>query len=467
MRTDTAHARVGIAALALGGAVCLGAAILPATAGVPPGFVSEVLANGLRVSILADPDTTIVATELWYHVGSANEDPDNRGFAHLFEHLMFGRTENHDKEVYANHHHRHGGYENAYTSFDETVYVSHIPPEHHARVLELEADRMIHLVLDQDALDNEKRIVSEELRLGMENDPFSRVGVATLKAVFGSHPYAHTPGGTREDVGAATLDHCREFYDSYYRPGNAHLVIVGPFDAEEKLAEVRRAFDALPAGGVTPPDVPAILGWGFPEEVVLQEDLPPAEVALLGYPMPPPDGDDYWAIALMNQLLGGGEVDPFEESMVSRKKRAVYAGTEWMSTRRGMAVMFTGAFLPYRTKAKAFRLMEQGLDELEDLEWLTDESLASAKRTMLRRLMNSAYYPASRADDIGRAEWWRGDARLAFEGPERIESVTRDQVAAAFHEYVRDAKPVRVYLRPNRVPIVVRLFGWLYPLFQG
>jgi predicted Zn-dependent peptidase len=444
--------------------VALGA---PAAAGAPERFATEVLENGLRVSVLADPEATVVATELWYHVGSANEEPASRGFAHLFEHMMFGATENHDDEAYAAHHHRHGGYDNAYTSFDETVYVSHIPPEHHARVLKLEADRMVHLVLDEERLEREKKIVSEELRLAMENDPFARVGVATLRAVFGEHPYAHTPGGTREDVAAATLEQCRGFYDRYYRPGNAHLVIVGPVDPETKLAEVRRAFGPLPAGGETPPDVPAMLGWDYPREVVLREDLPPAEVVILGYPLPPPAGDDHWAILLMQQLLGGGEVDPFEESLVGRKKKAVYAGTEWMEARRGSAMLFTGAFLPYRSKATAYRLMDRGVDELAGLDWLSEETLESAKRSLVRRELEAAYWPERLTDEIGRAAWWRGDARLAFESADRIEAVTRDEVAEAFRRYVADATPVRVYMRPERVPLVVRLFGWLYPLVGG
>lgn len=452
----------------LAGLACAAAAggAFAADDGVPPGFVSEVLDNGLRVSVLADPDNTVVATELWFHVGSANEKPNHRGFAHLFEHMMFGRTESHDKQEYANHHHRHGGYDNAWTSFDETVYVSHVPPEHHSRVLELEADRMVNLVLDEQNLENEKKIVSEELRLGMENDPFSRIAVATLKAVFGDHPYAHSPGGTREDVAAATLDDCKEFYESYYRPRNAHLVIVGPFDATEKLEEVRRLFGPLPTEGVTPDDVPAILGWDLPAEVALKEDLPPAEIAIMGFPLPPPAADEHWAILVMQQLLGGGAVDPFENSLVTLRKKAVFASTDWLSARRGSAVMFSGAFVPYRSKQKAFRLMEETWSELNGLAWLTDESLASAKRTLLRKEMRAFYYPAERANSIGTAEWWQGDARLAFVAPREIEAVTREDVAEVYRRYVGEAEPVRIYLQPNKVPLVVRLFGWLYPLFN-
>src|SRR6185436_5542916 len=225
-----------------------------ARAGLPAGYVQTRLDNGLAVSILPDPTMPVVATEVWYHVGSANEEPSTRGFAHLFEHMMFGGTASHAKEDYWEHHHRFGGEDNAYTSFDETVYESEIPPEGHAEVLAMEADRMANLSLTPDNLANEKRIVTEELRLSTENSPFARLQTKLLKAVFGEHPYALSPVGTKEDIDAATLDLARGFYARYYRPRNAHLVVVGPVDAARTLEEIEKDFGPLPADGVTPPD---------------------------------------------------------------------------------------------------------------------------------------------------------------------------------------------------------------------
>ena len=437
----------------------------PAVAeGVPPGFISETLDNGLRVSILPDPANPVVATQLWYHVGSANEQPDNRGFAHLFEHMMFGETTTVSKAEYEQYHHRHGGYENAFTSFDETIYVSEIAPGLHDRVLEFEADRMVNLVFDPANLENEKKIVSEELRVSMENDPFSRVMIATLKETLGEHPYARTPGGTREDVAAATLDHGREFYRSYYRPQNAHLVIVGPLDGPRTLEQVRRVFGGLPEGGRTPAEVPPVLDWELPAELVLKEDLPPVETALLVFPLPPADAEDRVALAVLQQLLGGGEVDPLDEILVRRRGKAVMAQTVWLQMRRGGALVFAAVHVPYRKKSTAFRQLDQALDELAELEWLTAESLESAKRNLERRVQESIYFADQRADALGRAEWWLGDARLAFDRVRRLDEVTLEEVAETFRVRVLQVTPVRIYLKPERVPLYVRLFGWLYPL---
>ena len=187
----------------------------------------------------------IVATQVWYHVGSANEEPRTRGVAHLFEHLMFGGTAAHPKRAVWDHHERFGGYVNAYTSFDETVYVSTIPPAGHLPLLDLEADRMVNLSLTDENLANEKRIVTEELRLSTENDPMSRLFTEALKRIFGEHPYSLSPVGTKEDIAAATLEHARDFYERYYRPRNAHLVVVGPVDAPAVLARIREVFGPL------------------------------------------------------------------------------------------------------------------------------------------------------------------------------------------------------------------------------
>ncbi len=238
-------------------------------------LVCKTLHNGLQVTVLPMPESPVVATQIWVHVGSANEDEHSRGFAHLFEHLMFGGTAHHDKRDYWELHERHGGDNNAYTAFDETVYVSEILPEGHRSLLAMEADRLGQLTLNEDNLTNEKRIVTEELRLRTENDPFSRVLHRAFKAVLGAHPYGPMPIGTKEDIARAELEQCRRFYKHYYSPSNAHLVIVGPVDPAQTLDQVEEAFGPLPAGQGSPPDVPALMEWSFPKQtIVLDEDLP-------------------------------------------------------------------------------------------------------------------------------------------------------------------------------------------------
>jgi predicted Zn-dependent peptidase len=442
-------------------------AIARAADPTPAGFIDRTLANGLEVSIVPDSSLPIVATRVWYHVGAANETPSTRGFAHLFEHLMFSGTTTREKGVWEAHHHRYGGAENAQTSWDETIYESEIPPAGFHEVLVMEADRMVNLKLDQAALDNEKKIVTEELRATIENDPYLRMLKTVLAKLCGDHPYALTPLGTKEDIAAATLEHARDFYHRYYRPKNAHLVIVGPVDGPQTLAEVERLFGGLPADGETPAEVPSLATWKFPERIALKEDLPPANVAVLAYPMPPPDSPDDPTLTVMKEILTGGQVDPFREDLVRRRHQALEAGGRGdLILRRGGLLCFYSAVLPYRRESGQFHVMEESMQPLIRLTWLTDASLAGAKRKILRRIESRRYLAATLADAIAQDRWWRGDPRLAFDESDRVAAVTRADVAAAFDRYVARVKPVHVHVRPEKVPILLKLFGWLLPLFM-
>lgn len=442
--------------------------LLAAVLAAPPaGYVSETLPNGLRVTILPDPAIPVVATQVWIRVGSANEEPKTRGFAHLFEHLMFGGTPAHPKRAVWDLHERYGGDTNAYTSFDETVYVSEIPPAGHLEVLAIEADRMVDLDLTEENLANEKRIVTEELRVATENDPFSRLFTEALRRILGEHPYALTPVGTKEDIAAATLEHAREFYAAHYRPRNAHLIVVGPVDAGTTLAAIRREFGRLPEGGTTPEDIPEITGWALPEHLALEEDIPPVEVAVLGFPLPPPSHPDAEAIRVAAQILAWGSVDVFQDELVRVRRNALEAGTEVEWARRGGVLAFYAANLPYRREKTAFRHIEEVRSHLGTFAWLDAGRLAAAKRTLAATELRRTYYAASMADAVGRAAWWEGDESRAFDAAARIEAVTEEDIRRVVRTWVLDARPVRLYVRPEKVPLYVTLFGWLYPLFGG
>jgi zinc protease len=429
-------------------------------------LVQTTLPNGLEVTILPDTTMPIVATQVWYHVGAANESDDSRGLAHLFEHLMFGATTTHAQGDYSKFVTSVGGEENAYTSLDETIYVSEAPPGATLEILRREADRMRNLVLTQENLDNEKKIVTEELRLRTENDPMARLLVQAQRALLRGHPYAYDPSGSKTDVAAATVASCRAFYDAYYHPNNAHLVVVGPVDPEQVLAAVREVFGPLPRGGETPKDVPPLYGWSFPTGFSLKEDIPPVEVALVGAPLPQADASDAIAVEVMLEVLAGGSVDPLHEIVVARRKKAIEAGIETLSFRRGGGVIFYSASLPYRREKTAMRVLDEAIGELDRMDWLTDQTLESGKHRLLEDEADDEVFAEERAQEIGQSRWWLGDASRALDRTSRIDAVTKEQVAAAWHRYVGEAKKILVYVKPEHVPAYIRMFGWLYPLFS-
>lgn len=429
-------------------------------------LVQTTLPNGLEVTILEDPTMPVVATQVWYHIGAANEAKNGRGLAHLFEHLMFGATTTYARGDYGKFVTSVGGEENAFTSPDETVYVSEVPPQASEGILRREADRMRNLALTEENLGLEKKIVTEELRLRTENDPMSRLLVQAQHALLGDHPYAYDPSGSKADVAAATVESCRAFYDAYYHPNNAHVIVVGPVDSARALQTIKDTFGVLPSGGTSPTDVRPLDSWSFPAYVSLKEDIPPVEVALVGTALPPADAKDADAVAVLLEVLAGRSVDPLKEIVVKRRKKAIEAGIETISLRRGGGIVFYSASLPYRRASTAMRVLDEAIAELDRMDWLTNETLQSGKRRILEDDAGTLVFAARRATEIGESQWWLGDAGRAFDRAQRIGAVTKEDVAAAWRTHVRDAKRIRVYVKPEHVPAYIRLFGWLYPLFS-
>jgi len=147
-----------------------------------------------------------------------------------------------------------------------------------------------------------------------------------------------------------------------------------------------------------------------------------------------------------------------------RRKKALFATSLATVLRRGGYLAFVSAALPYRREKTAFRLIDETLATLGRREWLTDASLTAAKRTLLRRGEEVRWSAAGRASRLGEARWNEGNTLAAFEHTARIQAVTRADVAAAFDKYIAHGRPFRVYIRPRHVPLLVNMFGWLYPL---
>ena len=415
---------------------------------VEKGFISHTLDNGLHVSILSDPELAIVATQVWVQVGSAHETDNEAGFAHLFEHLMCGATSSHGKEDYARHHTVNGGYENAYTMFDNTVYISNISADAHDEVLHYESDRLTNLVLSQDNLDNEIKIVTEELRLRTENNPFARLLGPALAGLFGDHPYGHSPAGTKEDLANADLELVQKFYAGYYRPENVHLVIVGPVHGPSTLAKVEAAFGPIEGDALTPPEVPTLRDIEYTDRVELTEDIPPIKVAGLYYPGPTKRSEDWYAWELMTEMLAGGELDHFREELVGRRGKAMEAVTITEELEAGAILAFGSVSLPFRRKAKAIKLLHESVEALGEGEWLGEASLETARRRLLRAELERSYYAERLADDVGMAYAWQGDDTLAVDGAtEALQAVTLEQVKAVWSTYVAEATPVEVFIQ--------------------
>jgi zinc protease len=220
-------------------------------------YTKHTLENGLDVIVHEDHRCPIVAVNLWYHVGSKNEQPGRTGLAHLFEHLMFEGSAHHDSGYFSPLQ-QAGAALNGSTSSDRTNYWEVVPTGALDLALWLESDRMGYLLpaLTAAKFENQRDVVLNERRQQYENRPYGMALMALMAALFPpTHPYHWTTIGETADLQAATLEEVHEFFRTYYHPGNASLTLAGDIETGPAIAQVRRHFEEIPAGVSSPPVV--------------------------------------------------------------------------------------------------------------------------------------------------------------------------------------------------------------------
>lgn len=214
-------------------------------------YQKHTLDNGLEVILYKDKSLPIVAVNLWYKVGSANETPDKTGFAHLFEHMMFQGSENVAKEMHFKYIQEAGGTLNGSTSLDRTNYYETLPSNNLELPLWLESDRMGFLLqaLTEEKLENQREVVMNERRQNYDDQPYGLAWEILFSNLFPeNHPYSWPTIGYLKHIEQFELEQVKKFFETYYSPSNASLVIGGDLEYEDALAKVKKYFEEIPAG---------------------------------------------------------------------------------------------------------------------------------------------------------------------------------------------------------------------------
>ena len=302
--TTRRFSAIALAAIAL---------VAPATAGaedrkpqVPDLKVEKyTLPNGLEVILHEDHTTPVVGVNLWYKVGSKDEKAGRTGFAHLFEHMMFQGSKNHDTDYFGPIE-KVGAVINGSTNTDRTNYFENVPSNALELALWLEADRMGFLVpaLTQKKLDNQRSVVKEERRQRVDNVPYGQSQEAMLKAMYPpDHPYVHSVIGSMADLSAASLEDISAFFRTYYAPNNASLVIAGDFQPAEAKRLVAKYFEPIPRGPAVAKLAPNMPALSSPKKVEMTDKVALARVQL-AWPTPQAGAEDEAALDVLAAVLG-------------------------------------------------------------------------------------------------------------------------------------------------------------------
>jgi predicted Zn-dependent peptidase len=286
---------------------------------------SYTLTNGLKVHLVEDHSSQVVAVDLWYDVGARNERPGRTGFAHIFEHMMFQGSENVKKAEHFQLVERAGGTLNGSTQADRTNYFEVLPSNRLNLGLWLEADRMRSLAVTQANLDNQKEAVKEERRLRFDNQPYVGIFVDSLSVIYdrGScFAYAHSLVGSMADLNAAKVEDVQAFFKQYYAPNNATLVVVGDFAPADAKKLITLYFDDIQRV----PDPPAVqCEQAFNVGAIRRRatDKNATIPAVLSfYRIPAVSHADYPALDLLSTILGQGESSRLNRAVVREAKAA-------------------------------------------------------------------------------------------------------------------------------------------------
>lgn len=445
------------AAAVMSGAIMLSAAsAAPSATGPKPDGQSAVsrfvLDNGLEIVVIPDHRAPIVTHMLWYKVGSADEAPGKSGIAHFFEHLMFKGTTNHAPGEFSRRVAEIGGQENAFTSYDYTAYFQQVTPEALQTMMAYEADRMRNLVLTEAVIAPERDVILEERGSRVENEPGGLLGEEVNATLYQNHPYGVPVIGWMHEIEALNRTDAIAFYERYYAPNNAVLVVAGDVSAERVRTLAEQTYGKVARG----PVLPARLRPREPEQntrrtVTLNDarvSQPSFRKAWVVPSYATGASGEAEALDLLSEILGGGVRSRAYETLVVEQAIASSVGAYYQSDAlddtsfeiygrpRGGATI---AEVEKALDAEIARIAEEGVSE---------DELAAAKKRYVRSLIFARDSQRGMAHIYGATLTTGGTIEDIAKWPERIEAVTAQQLQAVAQRYLVPDRSVAGYLLP-------------------
>ncbi len=411
------------------------------------------LPNGLRVILSEDHSAPIVSVYITYRVGSAQEVEGRTGFAHLFEHMMFNGSKNVPEGAFGYYVDNTGGALNGNTEPDRTNYFETVPSNFLEGMLFLEASRMDSLILTDESLGNEKDVVKEEVRQQQENQPFAKTILLDWpSAAFSSWEYSHSIYGSMEDLSNAPAQAFIDFFDRYYTPNNAVLVLCGDFDSAKAKALVEQYFGPLKRG----PE----LELGFPQETEqtggpvykeVQDPLAPVPLALVSFDIPPPREKDRDALELLATILTDGASARLPKRLVDDEKlaAAVMMNAGFPIPTYGQGQLAT--LLVASNDTKLADLRAAYWDELEKVKkkGITSAELKRAKAKIYKDYVDGLSKTQYKASQLATYETFYGGAEKINGDYKRFGKITAGDLKRVANTYLTQDRSVTFDIVPG------------------
>lgn len=415
------------------------------------GVTLETLDNGLSVVVIPDRRAPVVTHMVWYRAGAADEPTGKSGIAHYLEHLLFKGTPEVPAGVFSGAVAATGGQENAFTSQDATAYFQRVTPDLLPTVMAYEADRMVNLELTEGMIATEREVIKEERAQRLLSSPGAELSVATDATLFANHPYGTPIIGWPDEIASLTAEDALDFYERYYRPDNAVLVVAGDVEPDEVLALARETYGQIEVDGPPPervrPTEPEIRATRTVELEDVRASRPSLRLTWLAPVYRTAEPGEAEALDVLAEILSGSSTSRLYrqlvvEDQIAARAGAFYAGNNYDIGRFGLAVTPADGVsledVEAAIRAEVERVAAEGVTQ-DEIDRARDRLLVSVafardSQAAMARIFGAAVTGGSTLDDI--RSW-----------PERMGAVTPDDVAAAARRFTGDDF-VRSILRP-------------------
>ncbi|MBF0537949.1 MAG: insulinase family protein [Nitrospirae bacterium] len=276
------------------------------------------LDNGLKVLMVEDHKAPIATFQIWYKVGSINETTGKTGLSHMLEHMMFKGTKRYGSKVFSNLIQKNGGVDNAFTTMNYTMYYQTLISDRLALPIELEADRMENLLLNEEDFKSEKQVVMEERRLRTEDNPQNLLFEQVTEKAITTHPYHNPVIGWMEDIESFTVEDLRQHYNNYYRPNNAVIIVTGDINPTETLRLIKTHFGPIAAKHTSALKIPVEPKQEESRRLVLRK---PAQLPylLMAYHVPSIPQKDSYALDVLASIFSGKSGRLYQELVKDQK----------------------------------------------------------------------------------------------------------------------------------------------------
>ena len=412
-------------------------------------FQEKTLPNGMRVLSAVDRSSPTVAIQVWYHVGSKDDPAGRSGFAHLFEHIMFKATKNMKSEMMDRLTEDVGGFNNAFTNPDVTVYYEVVPSHYLETLLWAEADRLSGLTVDDANFKSERSVVQEEYRQSYLAPPYGMLYYLIEQQSFTAHPYKRPTIGSIEDLDAASIENVRAFHSTFYRPDNATLIVVGDFDPKQLDAWVAKYMAPIPKPASPLPRVTTVEPERKAERRIIHRaaNVPLPAIALT-YLVPPEKSPDSEALQVAATILSQGESSRLYRALIYDQQVAQSADAG-ADLREDVSVFYFNVVLASGKKPED---VEKSL--LTEIQRVQDAPVSAAeldkaKNQLVTNELRERETSNGKALALGSAAVLLGDPNRVNTDLARLQAVSAADVQRVMKKYFTANNRLVIYYLPE------------------